>query len=299
MKFASVIAGSALAVAAVVLLAAPSAFAQDKNLTATYGEINLNSGFTPDPYRVNLTAGGTLDTSKLLNNCVGKVANAPDFQIYFTAGNLPLYIRTEAGIDTTLVVNGPSGEWYCDDDSGGGTNAEVRWTNPRSGIYDIWVGTYGDSTGAASLLITELSSGGNSGNAGGGSISAGLTATYGEINLNSGFTPDPYRVNLTAGGSIEASTVSNSCVGKVAAAPDFQIAYSAGNLPLYIRTEAGIDTTLVVNGPGGEWYCDDDSGEGNNAEVRWTKPVSGTYDIWVGTYGDSTGAASLLITELP
>jgi hypothetical protein len=291
MKIAIVVAGLAAA-----LLGAPAALAQDASLTASYGEITLRSGFTPDPYRVNLTAGGTIDTSKMLNNCVGKVAHAPDLQVYYTAGNLPLYIRTESDIDTTLVVNGPSGEWYCDDDSGGGVNAQVNWSNPATGVYDIWVGTYGSSTGPATLLITELAYDGNGG--GGGSINAGLTASYGEINLRSGFTPDPYRVNLTAGGSIDASTVSTDCVGKVAAAPDFQITFDAGSLPLFIRTQSGIDTTLVVNGPSGEWYCDDDSGDGNNAEVRWAKPASGTYDIWVGTYGTSTGPASLLITEL-
>ncbi len=294
MKIAIVVAGLAAA-----LIGAPAALAQDASQTASYGEITLRSGFTPDPYRVNLTAGGTIDTSKMLNNCVGKVANAPDLQVYYTAGNLPLYVRTESDIDTTLVVNGPGGEWYCDDDSGGGVNAQVNWSNPRTGVYDIWVGTYGSSTGPASLLITELAyNGGNNGGGGNGGINAGLTASYGEITLRSGFSPDPYRVNLTAGGSIDASTVSTSCVGRVAAAPDLQVYYTAGNLPLYVRTESGIDTTLVVNGPSGEWYCDDDSGGGNNAEVRWNNPASGTYDIWVGTYGNNTGPASLLITEL-
>ena len=51
---------SALAVAAA--LAAPGlAAAQNAGLTANFGEIRLNAGFTPDPYRVNLTAGGSID----------------------------------------------------------------------------------------------------------------------------------------------------------------------------------------------------------------------------------------------
>ena len=69
--------------------------------------------------------------------------------------------------------------------------------------------------------------------------------------------------------------------------------------PLAIRTEAGTDTTLVVNGPDGQWYCDDDSGGGTNAQVYFAKPSSGTYDIWVGTYGGGTQPATLLITEVP
>ena len=48
---------SALALAAT--LAAPGmAIAQNAALTANYGEVRLSAGFTPDPHRVNLTAGG-------------------------------------------------------------------------------------------------------------------------------------------------------------------------------------------------------------------------------------------------
>ncbi|PZO02654.1 MAG: peptidase S1 [Alphaproteobacteria bacterium] len=130
-------------------------------------------------------------------------------------------------------------------------------------------------------------------------MNSGLTATYGEVRLNSGFAPDPHRVSLTAGGSIQASSAAQDCSGMVAAAPDYQITYSAGSLPLVIRTDSSTDTTLLVNGPGGEWYCDDDSGDGSNAQVRLNKPASGVYDIWVGTFGSSTASASLLITELP
>lgn len=131
---------------------------------------------------------------------------------------------------------------------------------------------------------------------------AGLTANYGEIRLDAGFTPDPYRVNLTAGGSIDAYTDTDlpaACVGKISNAPDFEVTYSAGSLPLVFRTRSSVDTTLIINGPDGRWYCDDDSWGDGDAEVRFNKPSSGTYDIWIGTYGSSTASASLLITETP
>ena len=43
--------------------------------------------------------------------------------------------------DTTLVVNGPNGEWYCDDDSGEDINPLVT-LGSNAGRYEIWVGTY-------------------------------------------------------------------------------------------------------------------------------------------------------------
>ena len=88
-------------------------------------------------------------------------------------------------------------------------------------------------------------------------------------------------------------------IGQISNAPDFEVTYSSGSLPLVFRTQANSDTTLIVNGPDGLWYCDDDSGEGLNAQVTFTKPQSGTYDIWVGTYSGGTSGSQLLITELP
>lgn len=294
---------SLVAATAALLLVAPAAQAQDTSAPATYGSVRLNSGFTPDPHSVSLTAGGSIDASSIGSPCTGSIARAPDYELTYSAGSLPLYIYVNASSDTTLVVNGPDAQWYCDDDSNGGTNPQVTFNTPRSGTYDIWVGTFGGGTASATLHISELAEddddGDYDGGDGGGYPDTSLTATYGEVRLNSGFTPDPYRVSLTAGGSIQASAISSSCQGSIATAPDYEITYSAGSLPLAIQTQADTDTTLVVNGPDGQWYCDDDSGGGTNAQVYFSRPSSGTYDIWVGTYGGGTQPATLLITEVP
>ena len=36
-----------------------------------------------------------------------------------------------------------------------------------------------------------------------------------------------------------------------------------------------------------------------DAEVRFNRPASGTYDIWIGTFSGGTASAALLITETP
>lgn len=147
----------ALALAATLALPGMAA-AQNTGLTANYGEIRLNAGFTPDPYRVNLTAGGSIDAysdTNLPAACVGDVSNAPDFEVTYSAGSLPLVFRTRSSTDTTLIINGPDGRWYCDDDSYGDGDAEVRFNRPSSGTYDVWIGTYNGGTAPAALLITE------------------------------------------------------------------------------------------------------------------------------------------------
>ena len=45
---------------------------------------------------------------------------------------------------------------------------------------------------------------------------------------------------------------------------------------------------------------EDDDGYGDgDAQVRFDKPRSGTYDVWSGTFGGGTANATLLITETP
>ncbi|MDX2275346.1 MAG: peptidase S1 [Hyphomonadaceae bacterium] len=147
-----------VAASALAAIIASPASAQDYSLNPTYGTASLTSGFTPDPYVVNVRSGGSINAAGIGSPCAGFIANAPDVRLQFSAGSLPLIISAASSSDTTLVVNAPDGRWYCDDDSGNnGLNPMVRFNNPSSGQYDIWVGTYGNaSTQPAQLNISEL-----------------------------------------------------------------------------------------------------------------------------------------------
>ena len=286
-----------VALAAATALAMPSgAAAQDTSLRANYGEITINSGFTPDPLVVNVTAGGSIDASRLPGSCRGNISNAPDYQVTYRAGSLPLIFRARSSNDTTLVINGADGRWACDDDSLGNRNPQVVFENPQSGVYDVWVGTYSGGTAAAQLEVSELRDGG-SGGGGSGGLDASLDANYGSINLRAGFSPDPYTVSTTSGGAVDASSVGNGCRGMVARAPDLQLTYEAGRFPLTISTYSNSDTTLVINDPNGRWTCDDDGGDDLNARVRWSNPPSGVYDIWIGAYSGGNAPTTLEISE--
>ncbi len=281
--------------AAVALIASPVA-AQDMSAEPTYETVRLSAGFTPDPYTVELSSGGSIDAETLSSQCRGFIANAPDVRLHYESGSgvLPLIIKVESDADTTLVVNAPNGSWYCDDDTGGGLNPLMRFEDPDGGRYEIWVGTYSDSTlQDATLSFSELDSSTTS------TPDTTLEPTYGTANLSSGFTPDPHTVKLSSGGSIDASNLGESCRGYIANAPDYRINYDSGSLPLIISANADADVTLVVNDPGGNWVCDDDSGEDLNPSLRFEKPRSGQYDVWVGTYSDSSNEnATLSVSEL-
>lgn len=126
------------------------------------------------------------------------------------------------------------------------------------------------------------------------------TPNFGSIALDSGFTPDPRVIAVRSGGSIDAATLSPSCRGFISEAPDVRLQFDAGSLPLIISAASRADTTLVVNAPDGRWYCDDDGGTNAlNPMIRFNTAQSGSYEIWVGTYGSTRlENAELHISEL-
>lgn len=143
---------------ALAAVAAPAA-AQDYNSTTNYGEVRLSPGFTPDPHLIGLRAGGSIDASTRFNTCRGFITQQPDVRLYWDGkGTMNLRISAISNADTTIVVNGPNGEWYCDDDAGDDSNPLVT-LSPVPGRYEIWVGTYSSGqTKPAVISISEVTS---------------------------------------------------------------------------------------------------------------------------------------------
>ena len=144
---------------ALALTCTAPALAQDYGRSPAFGTINLNANFPNDPRWLNVRAGGTRPASSV-SACEGTIADAPDVRVNYNAAPgfaLTFFVRSNA--DTILVINDPSGAWYCDDDSGEGLNPSIVFATPRSGQYDIWVGTLEDaSLHRATLFVSETSS---------------------------------------------------------------------------------------------------------------------------------------------
>jgi hypothetical protein len=125
-----------------------------------------------------------------------------------------------------------------------------------------------------------------------------LKATFGSVTLKAGFLPDPFAKKLIAGGPIKTNL--GGVAAWVAKPPDFKLHYTAGKFPLTIHVVSDEDTTLLINLPDGTWVANDDQAPGNlNPLLRFAKPQSGRYDIYVGTFKQGiTPPATLYITEL-
>src|SRR5690349_18982039 len=126
--------GAAIAIAMVSTIAAPGANAQNVDLDPSNGTTDLVTGFQPDPFVIQVRSGGSIDAQSINPGCKGFIASAPDVRLQFVAGQLPLIISVASDADTTLIVHGPEGGWFCDDNGGQNRrNPSLRFNRPQSG----------------------------------------------------------------------------------------------------------------------------------------------------------------------
>lgn len=118
------------------------------------------------------------------------------------------------------------------------------------------------------------------------------------VTLRPGFMPDPHTVQGTAGGPVDASSLSAGCVGHVSSDPSHVLQAEGTFSRLRIMAHSGTDTTLVVQRPDGTYSCNDD-GEGLDPLVELTNAPAGTYRIWVGTWRpDASAPYTVGISEM-
>ncbi len=289
--------------AAVTSLTAEPASSQNWKEAPLYEALSLTAGFMPDPVSRSLQAGGNDSNPIDGSGCAGYInAERPDYDLNYTAGSSSLYIYARSGSDVTLLVNDPAGNWHCSDDWDG-TDPMVQFDNPRSGNYNVWVGTYSSgTTQPATLHFSEITP--STGDASGTGFGPGMPdisalPVYETFDLSAGFTPDPLSRTLLAGGSDPNPVSGSGCTGYLnLEAPDFDLNYTSGSFPLYIYAESSADLTLVVNDANGTWHCSDDA-NGTNPMIHLPNPPSGNYNIWVGTYSSgSLHSATLYLSEV-
>jgi hypothetical protein len=128
-------------------------------------------------------------------------------------------------------------------------------------------------------------------------------ARYGsEDPLTSGFA-EPHTVRVVSGGPIDASYLGGGCTGYAEPNPDYEFRFVSGSFDLlriyFVADSPGDDATLIVNDSQANWLCNDDSYGTRNPTIDFRPPVSGWYDIWIGSYSSTDYISGTLhITEL-
>jgi len=272
------------------------------NQAPTFGELEVDAAFGSQSF--TLQAGGLVDAFETNQACAGFVADVPDYQLTIAPGmNSPIDLAVTSDVDTTLIVVAPNGSVLCNDDAVD-LNPGLQISNPQAGSYAVWVGTFGPiENDFYPEAVLNISTNGAviAPQPGGSGFNANQPPTFGEIAVTTGFGSQTF--TLQAGGDVDAFAANNACAGFVADVPDYVINYQGGSRgPLDLGVESAEDTTLVVVGPNGQVYCNDDDLDLNPA-LSIASPAAGNYGVWVGTFNpiqnDFFPDATLTITAGP
>ena len=124
-------------------------------------------------------------------------------------------------------------------------------------------------------------------------------ANSGNVALAAEFEPDPRVTLVMSGGPIDISNSIPECQGYASSAPVVRLNYAANPgpaaLPLFIHAFSKGDTMLLVNAPDGNWYCNDDGFNAQNPMLIFGPAMTGTYEIWLGSFQPGEAHEAFLI----
>lgn len=208
------------------------------------------------------------------------------YQIQGRAGEQLRVNLSSPAFDTYLMLRGPDGSTFDNDDSDG-TNSALDVTLPANGTYRLIVtsyrsgetGSYNLSTNGAQITLANSGSGGGRGNqsAIGGSTAAGALRPGGSVSgeLRQGDS------TLSSGEYFDTYTLE--------ADPGTQLVIE--------MTSSAVDTYLAAFGAGDYQVSNDDDASGRNgtnSRLEVTVPESGTLTVAATSYaGGETGAYRL------
>lgn len=286
----------------------------------SFGTVTLSGNFVLDPFLITVIGGGAESAAGLSVNCAGYVPANPTLTLTLTSDSADgLRIFTYSDADPVLVVQLPSGEFICNDDTGPLiVDPTIELPSAEAGDYRIWLGAYEQhQLSPAFLVIThaaevtaarfELSSLVRRAPAGevalnlSAQLSAGLRTIAGAaLSTTLDATADPQVFEDVSGGggilAFETDTRGLHCAGYVSGQPTLNITVAANTPLLQVAFESTSDSTLVIVSPTGRLYCNDDASAGNlNPALTIPAPEEGIYAVFAGTFDPATVNTGRLI----
>jgi len=226
--------------------------------------------------------------------------SAPDFLMTLDADQpmISLYARSQT--DLVLAVRAPNGDWSCNDDDFE-LNPGVRIEGAEAGDYLVFVGAYNPGAqGSYNLYASMGSPNWTSTRAEGMTTPDALNTTaepvLGSISFGPDTRIDPRIIFDIQPSETEAYGMGQGCAGFISPSqPDLVITAEAGlpQLMVYMASEA--DGTLVIAGPDGQLYCNDDF-EQLNPGIMIPNAPAGDYAVFAGSYSGEGGLATLGVT---
>tara|TARA_R110002073_G_scaffold87564_4_gene207868 strand:+ start:229 stop:2028 length:1800 start_codon:yes stop_codon:yes gene_type:complete len=235
--------------------------------------------------------------------CPGFVdVSAPDFVLSLDGSSqgtdVSLYARS--GTDLVLAVRAPDGVWTCNDDDFE-LNPAVRVQDAQPGDYLVYVGTYTpDDPGTFNLYAAvgepawERTDGGPM--TAPANLDPGAEPILGRIEFGPETRIDPRIIFDVLPSETEAFGMGEGCAGFITPSqPDLVIGAQPGLPQLMVYMASDVDGTLVVVGPDGTLYCNDDFDQ-LNPGIMIPNAQQGDYAVFAGTYSGTGGLATLGVT---
>lgn len=199
-------------------------------------------------------------------------------------------LRSEE-MDTYLYVETPAGELLADDDGASGTDSLITLTLPEAGEYVVYVSSYGGSEmGNYELLLTDPET------------ADGMIAETQTEFFEEPFIPEedfivsvaPIRV----GDRVEGEITAEGSVFEGKYSEVFELALEGGEAVAVDLQSPDFDTYLTVVGPDGEYFTNDDFGDGYDSRLTIQAERDGLWTIYATSFsGSSTGSFTLEVSE--
>ncbi len=213
--------------------------------------------------------------------CEGFVGGPPQVLLR-TRRAAALTLEARSGGDDVMLLVTAEGEYVCDDDSAGRSDAGIsRVVGP--GDHRVWVGSYDgraldfELTVEAQLIDGPVQTGGAAGLAG---LAPEATPSLGRLALSPGVT---HRFEGAAEPFVDLGPIAPSCRGFVPVAPHVTVTAPAPERVRFVTRDSDGDPVMAVRLPDGHVLCDDDSGNGTESLLDVDLPV-GTSAVWVGSF---------------
>lgn len=231
--------------------------------------------------------------------------SAPDLVMTLESAQPMISLYARSSTDLVMAVRAPDGSWQCNDDSFELSPA-ISLTNAQPGDYVVFVGSYnpgmpGDynlyaSMGSPNWQASQSTGGIDPRRVAPASLAVGAEPAMGRLSFGPTTRIDPRVIFDIVASQTEAFGMGDGCAGFInAAQPDLVVSAEEGLPQLMVYVVSDNDGTLVVAGPDGTLYCNDDF-EQLNPGVMIPNPMPGDYAVFAGSYSGLGGLATLGVT---
>lgn len=226
--------------------------------------------------------------------------SAPDFVMTLDASQPQISLYARSQTDLVLAVRAPDGSWLCNDDNYE-LSPGLSFENAQPGDYLVFVGAYNPGAMGTYNLYTSIGAPNWETTQAVGmiapeSLNATAEPTLGRISFGPDTRIDPRIIFDIRPSQTEAFGIGQGCAGFITPSqPDLVISAQPGLPQLMVYMASDADGTLVISGPDGQLYCNDDF-EQLNPGVMIPNAPAGDYAVFAGSYSGEGGMATLGVT---